>query len=291
MRKLAIITMVFNESDHLPRWIKYYSKQVDSLSDLYIIDHGSTDCSTGFLNKKINLTRVPRDKWKQDFERQRSEYIAGMANSLLLFYHSIIYVDCDEFIAVDPRVHASLTSFCEQIPPNRVISTIGYNVLHDINNEKDLRYGEKISNTRTKLYLTTSMFKASIVTTGAEVKWHDGFHFSNHIPIFLEVYLFHTRFADLRQGLKRLKLTRDLSDQPRLQMAQHQRVSDIQHREWLQGMLSCKKDVNDIGLKNPEIRDLIQSLEITKTNDFYQFPLNLSTNKLYGIPNYLKGTF
>ena len=125
MRKLAIITMVFNESDHLPRWIKYYSKQVDSLSDLYIIDHGSTDCSTGFLNKKINLLRIPRDKWKQDFERQRSEYIAGMANSLLLFYHSIIYVDCDEFIAVDPRVHASLTSFCEQIPPNRVISTIG----------------------------------------------------------------------------------------------------------------------------------------------------------------------
>ena len=37
MKRLAIITMVFNEAFNLPPWLRYYSVQVDELSDLFLL--------------------------------------------------------------------------------------------------------------------------------------------------------------------------------------------------------------------------------------------------------------
>ena len=67
MKRLAVITMVYNESFNVPYWVAYYSSQVDSLSDLYILDHGSDDCPTAFLNKRINLARFSRECFREKF--------------------------------------------------------------------------------------------------------------------------------------------------------------------------------------------------------------------------------
>lgn len=291
MKRLAVITMVFNESFHLPFWLQYYSRQVDDPSDIYILDHGSNDCSTGFLNKKINLRRLTRDSYLNDMERQRSEEISCLASKLMSKYRSVIYVDCDEFLVVDPRLAGSLASFGESSGHTGVISAIGFNLLHDYNKEKDLKYGDLISENRSKLYLTSSMFKASLGISNQSIQWHDGFHFSNQPPQFTDLYLFHTKFADIRQGLKRLELTRNLQDQPRLDQAHHQRVSDHQYQYWIDQMLGCPLDKGEIGLSNPEIRDLLNNLEITKPDKFYQFPLNQTTGKTYELPERFKGLF
>ena len=56
-------------------------------------------------------------------------------------------------------------------------------------------------------------------------------------------------------------------------------------------MLGCPHNEEDIGLLNKEIRDFIESLEITKPNIFYQFPLNQTTGKVYDQPESFKGLF
>ena len=56
-------------------------------------------------------------------------------------------------------------------------------------------------------------------------------------------------------------------------------------------MLESPQNEEDIGLLNKEIRELIESLEITKSNIFYQFPLNQTTGKVYELPERFKGLF
>ena len=291
MKRLAVITMVFNESFNLPYWLNYYSRQVDDLSDIYILDHGSNDCSTGFLDKRINLIRLPRNAYSNDMERGRSEEISRLARQLMSVYRSVIYVDCDEFLVADPRLANSLASFSENSGHTGVISAIGFNLLHDYKKEKDLKYGDLISKNRSKLFLTSSMFKASLSISTRSIHWHDGFHFSNQPPQFTDLYLFHTKFIDLKQGLKRLELTRNLKDQPRLNQAVHQRVSDEQYQYWIDQMLECPHNEEDIGLLNKEIREFIESLEITKPDVFWHFPLNQTTGKVYELPERFKGLF
>ena len=256
--------MVFNEAFNLPPWLRYYSVQVDELSDLFLIDHGSTDFSTAFIDRRINLLRFPRKKYR-DIERERSTYISRLITELMSEYRSVIYVDCDEFLVVNPKAGDSLATYSENLNTRGVISAIGFNLLHDYTVEDSLKFGERITSKRSKLFLTSSMFKASLAVNCTEICWHDGFHFSNHPLQFCNLYLFHTKFSDLKQGLKRLRLTRQINDQPRLKQATHQRVSEEQYISWLDQMLHCSPGGHEITIKNKEIKGFIDNLEVKKS--------------------------
>ena len=292
MKRLAVITMVYNESFNLPYWIAYYSSQVDSLSDLYILDHGSDDCSTAFLDKRINLARLSRECFRENFEACRMEYIGGFIKYLLAFYRAVIYVDCDEFVVVDPRVSPSLSDYVERLELGRAYSFIGYNVLHDFEAEASLRPGDLISELRSRLELCPAMFKSSLVTSGACVSWSEGFHFSSFKPNFGNLFLFHTRYADLRAGLNRLKITRSISDQPRLKRASHQQISDVTFKKWLRDMLCQSLDRGGIEIDNPRVRQFLASLPVVfAETGLYEFPLDLKDDRLYELPQRFSGLF
>ena len=292
MKRLAVVTMVFNESFNLPRWVKYYSGQVDNVSDLYVLDHGSNDCSTGFLNPKINLARLSRECGRDDFEVWRLHYISDLVANLLAFYKTIIYVDCDEFVVVDPEVSDSLAEYFSGLGRDEMVSAIGYNVLHNFNCEPAIKYGEKITESRCCLQLNTSMCKSVAVSSGAETNWSCGFHFSGVYPKFGDLFLFHTRYVDLSAGLKRLAFTRSISDQPRLILASHQRISDKMYIQWLKDMLSHPVDKGDISMSNQRIKHFFSKLPIELRQDgFWGFPLNLSMELVNVLPERFVGLF
>ena len=292
MKRLAVVTMAYNESFNLPRWIKYYSSQVDRFSDLYILDHGSDDCSTGFLNSEINHARLSRECGRNDFEIWRLNYISNLIRHLKVFYETIMYVDCDEFVAVDPKVSDSLVEYFSGPGNGKSFSAIGFNVLHDFRCESALRYGEKITENRTSLQLNTSMCKSVAVGFGSELKWSCGFHFSSIYPKFGDLFLFHTRYCDLCAGLKRLSLTRSISDQPRLMLALHQRISDETFAQWLKDMLSHPADLGDIAMSNKRISKFFSDLPIKLNQDgLWAFPLNLTTNSVNILPDRFVGLF
>ena len=210
MKRLAVVTMIFNESFNLPRWVEYYSGEVDNVSDLYVLDHGSNDCSTGFLDSKINLARLSRECGRDDFEVWRLHYISDLVANLLAFYKAVIYVDCDEFVVIDPRVSPSLSEYFSGLDQDEMVSAIGYNILHNFDYEPPIKHGEKITESRSCLQLTSSMCKSVAVSSGAEARRSCGFHFSSMYPRFGDLFLFHTRYVDLNSGLKRLACTRNI---------------------------------------------------------------------------------
>lgn len=296
MKRLAVVTMVFNESINLPRWVKYYSGQVDRVSDLYILDHGSNDCSTAFLDKEINLARLPRGLGREDFEVWRLNYVSGLTRYLKDFYRAVVYVDCDEFLVVDPMVSRSLAEYFLRLGSNAMTSAIGYNILHEFNSEPAIRFGDKITESRSFLQLNTSMCKAVAVVSGSgsgsDFNWSCGFHFSSLFPRFGDLFLFHTRYADLKAGLKRLSLTRGICDQPRLMLASHQRISDETYVQWLKDMLSHSVDSGDISMSNSRVKSFFSELPIELGKDgLWTFPLDLTLPMVSVLPDRFVGLF
>jgi hypothetical protein len=54
-KKCAVYTIVKNENYFLPKWIKHFTKYFDN-SDIYILDHQSSDGSTSNLD--VNVIEV-----------------------------------------------------------------------------------------------------------------------------------------------------------------------------------------------------------------------------------------
>ena len=119
---VAAVTMVYNEPDFLPRWIKYYSSQVGK-DRCYIIDHGSSDGSTEGLS--VNVLRIPRSPMHDE---KRARFISDFASSLLEWHDAVIYSDVDEFLVADPTYYELLPDFCLR-SPHLTTNAIGVNVL------------------------------------------------------------------------------------------------------------------------------------------------------------------
>ena len=62
--KIAVVTMVFNEREFLPIWLRHYGPQV-GYENLFVIDDGSTDGST---NNEciINLIKKPHGVFDEE---------------------------------------------------------------------------------------------------------------------------------------------------------------------------------------------------------------------------------
>ena len=219
--KIAAITMVYNEGHALRRWVDYYSRQLGA-ENCFIVDHGSDDGSTAGLGP-VNVIRIPRSP--QDNER-RTKSISQLANSLLCWYDYVFYVDGDEFLVADPRKYSGLLDYCEAVRPE-YITSVGINVMHSVSEEADLVPGVPVLHQRSHGMFVSAMCKPNL--TAVPVSWSPGFHYRDRPAIFGDLFLFHLRYADVRQGLARLQITREMPWHLK-EAGAHQRLLD---EEWL----------------------------------------------------------
>ena len=96
--RIAIMTMVYNESTNLPIWIGHYRRTAPS-ANLFVIDHGSDDGSTAPVS---GVTRIPLPRGELD-ERDRTFLINSLQQGFLRYYDIVIYADCDELLVPDPN--------------------------------------------------------------------------------------------------------------------------------------------------------------------------------------------
>nr|WP_321983018.1 glycosyltransferase family 2 protein [uncultured Lichenicoccus sp.] len=167
---LAIVTMVYNEADFLPVWIRHYAAQAGS-ARCYVVDHGSDDGSTDAerLPPELNLLRIPRSP--QDDDR-RSGFISRFCASLLTWYESVVYVDVDELLVADPTLHASLIEFAAQLSRDAVVTAIGLDVVHRPDDEPGLDWRRPVSRQRRWLRFSSSMCKPVLIRRA--VAWAPG---------------------------------------------------------------------------------------------------------------------
>ncbi|QDH16157.1 glycosyltransferase family 2 protein [Swingsia samuiensis] len=280
-KPLAVVTMIYNESEHLLTWRRHYSAQVGE-SACYIVDHGSSDGSTQNLGS-INVIRIPRSP-QNDEKRTRS--IGKFCESLLEWYDNIIYVDVDELLLADPALYPSLTHFAlaNNAP---IVTATGLDFIHIPDEEDDLDYTRLISPQRNYVRFSSAMCKPCLIQKA--VTWSPGFHScSETLPnLNTPLYLFHLRYADLQTGLQRLQRTRTQpwhSDTA----GQHQRIDNDAWENMLRNMAALPKvdvtfDENDQRLKN--WRKAVEDSSTSRQNDLYKLDLNLSGTELWHIPD------
>ena len=224
--KLAALTMVYNESMMLPIWARHYARQVGA-DHCYVIDHGSTE--PVLVLPGMNILRLPRSPHD---DTRRARFMSKLSNSLLEYYDWIIYTDVDELVIADPQKYNFLPNFCESLKSS-VVSAIGFDVQHVPFLEPSLRLDQPIGQQRGWARFTSAMCKP--VLTCQPLDWTAGFHSSNHVPTFSELYLFHLHWADHEIGLYRLSKTRTMPWADDFS-GHHQRIADAAWSALFNGM-------------------------------------------------------
>lgn len=207
--RIAAFTMVHNEADFLPLWIRHYGREI-GVENLYCVDHGSDDGSTEGIG--ISITRFPR---RRDFDAVvRSFLIANFHASLLRSHDAVIFSDADEFLVADPAKYAGLR---DAIAANDtpVLRAMGLDVLHRPAEEPALDMALPVFAQRRRVKF--AKYYCKTLVSRVPVRWEPGFHAcSVHAQPHPGLFLFHLKYADrdifARSLAKRRAVTRSARD-------------------------------------------------------------------------------
>ncbi|MFT9364188.1 glycosyltransferase family 2 protein [Gluconobacter cadivus] len=284
-KPLAVVTMVYNEPEHLQVWRRHYGAQVGE-SACYIIDHGSDDGCTTHLGQ-VNVVRIPRSP--QDDER-RTRAVGKFCDSLLEWYDSVIYTDVDEILLADPAFVPSLTEFA-LLNRSPVVTATGFDVIHRPDEEGPFDYSRPFSLQRRHLRFSSAMCKP--VLTRIPITWAPGFHCCEEaVPsLAAPLFLFHLRYADLGSGLARLERTRR---QPWVSedVGRHQRLDNADWENMLLGMAGLPRTESTLDNRDARLMQWRQQVEDstqTRLNDLYRLDLHLSGTELWRLPDRFVG--
>lgn len=216
----AAITMVYNENKFLPIWIEYYGKNL-GYDNLYIIDHGSDDGSTNDILG--NVIKIPRTEFD---DVQRVFFINNFHTSLLAYFDSVLYTDCDEFLVPRPDRYASLNNYLEQQPHGNVVRAVGVDVMPNTMTLPPVDFTSRILPQRPYGFVTP--WESKPLISKVPTQWSPGFHNCNQPSVLdEELWLFHLKHCDLQKSLERLQLTRSMKwSEQGTAFGHHQRSRD-----------------------------------------------------------------
>ena len=201
--KIAIITMVYNESVNLPIWVRHYRRTAPN-ANLFVIDHSSDDGSTANL---YGVTKIPLPRDELD-ERDRTFFINSLQQGFLRYYDIVIYTDCDELLVPDPTKSANLDTYLWDRPYSYA-SPIGINVLHIADIEPAIDFTRPLLLQRRYGQFQSNMCKPLV--TRVALTWEPGFHSCNQRPnIDKSLYLFHIKQIDKGEALRRQHIVQQL---------------------------------------------------------------------------------
>ncbi len=281
MKAVAAVTMVYNEPEWLPVWLRYYADQLGA-AHCYVVDHGSDDGSTVDLAgaNHIRLPRSPHD------DTRRAAFISGLCGALLGYYDNVLYTDVDE-IAV---AATGLAAFAAQCPP--VCTAIGLNVMQ-AEGEPAIDLHQKIGAQRRYAAFSSALCKPVLIRQ--PVSWAPGFHcVADAPPVFDALYLFHLRYCDRAIALARLARTRAM---PWAEQAggAHQRVDDAHFIDMLDNFATMpRRDDLCLSPTAPPLADWLQAVQASqlgREGATYRIDLHLNAYELWPIQAGLREVF
>lgn len=198
--RVCAITNVYNETFNLPIWLSYYGRELGP-ENCIVVDHGS-DRLDGLTAQ--SLVRTPRSPFDDGV---RARTVTHLANAMLEHYDVVLYTDCDEILTPDPGAYAGLRDFFERTEaPSH--TAIGLEVLHHLSTEDPIDTTRLLLGQRAFCWFNSWLCKTSATRT--PLQWSGGFHAASRAPNFDGLYLFHLRYLDHAELLKRAAVTRDL---------------------------------------------------------------------------------
>lgn len=214
--RVAALTMSYNEPVWARVWARHYARQVGA-EHCFLMDHGSDDGSAEGLD--VNVERLGRSALD---EEERAARVSQRAAVLLEHYDAVVHADVDELVVADPRRFRDLRAFAAAAP-GEVITAVGLDVQHLVEEEEALDPGRPIGAQRRWVRFSAAMCKPVFVKR--PVRWAPGFHRCDATVQTGGLFLLHLRYADVGLGLRRLERTRG-QDFATPDTNPHQRVPD-----------------------------------------------------------------
>ncbi len=184
----AAFTIVHNERQFLPLWIKHY-KQYFNKEDIYVLDDGTTDRSTENLD--VNVLKL---KGKYSFDHNfLCKTVNDYQRTLLAKYKTVLFSEVDEFVLTHPDGQ-NLAEFIDSMQ-KPMYRCLGWNIVQKTDSEKPLKLDQRITDQRNFGYKDVHINKVCI--SQKPCNWTCGFHNGQGEEVFENLLLIHLHSVDL----------------------------------------------------------------------------------------------
>ena len=194
-KKIAVISMVRNDSFFVSKWIHYYGSLFGHENLFLVLD--GLDQPLPESHESINVIRVPHiPLGRASGDRNRARLVSHLAKALFFRYQLVIACDIDEFLVVDPNLHLSLSEYLQK-PINRSsLSALGLDVGQHLKEELPIDPSRSFLEQRKYAHVSARYTKAVIATR--PITWGSGFHRvkGKNFHIDPNLYLFHFGMVD-----------------------------------------------------------------------------------------------
>lgn len=189
---VAVVTMVRDDAFFLRKWAEYYGGMFGR-ENCYVVNHGRGE-EVARIAEGCNIIGIPGEAHK-NFDMKRWRLLNNLVHGLRSYYKHVIVGDVDELVVLDPKADKTLLRFLEQAPKNRVLTPLGLEVIHRIDQEPDEITGPVLG-PRRFVRLAPHYSKPGVVSAG--VKLARGGHFTQYEELHTpeNLYLFHLKFCD-----------------------------------------------------------------------------------------------
>jgi hypothetical protein len=189
--KIAVVTDALSANAYFPIWHAYYGSQFGA-RNIYVFTYAPN--ALAFEGVEIGGLQLISDNYNDDL---RKEAITAFVCQLLESYEVVIRVDVDEFLVPDPLKCGSLAERLENWSGTH-ITACGFDIFQTPG-EAPLDFQQPLLAQRRIAYALTALNKTCV--TRVPVKWNRGFHYCSLPPQFADVYLLHTKRADINHQI------------------------------------------------------------------------------------------
>lgn len=193
--KVAVMTMVRDDSFFLEKWVAYYGG-LFGRENLYVINHGHGD-SVKQIAEGCNIVGIPGDPHK-NFDMKRWRMLNGLMVGLRNYHDHVIVGDVDELVVLDPELGTDLLTYLSDTKANRVLTPLGLEVMHRIDIEDEV-IDQKIIGPRRHVRLAPHYSKPCIISMPTKLARGGHFAESKQLRTPPELFLFHLKFCDFAE--------------------------------------------------------------------------------------------
>lgn len=195
---IAFVTMVRDDREMLEKWIAHHETLTGDRKSLYVIAHGG-EAEILAVAAGCSVISIPFDTTGIDFESKRTELMRRLADGLMGYFDSVCILDCDEFILVNPACNRTLTEILSQdLADKKVISPLGFEIVHNIETEKDDFRFEKPVFSQRRHGVFSSRYSKPCILRMAGLKGN--VHNVKRVPWFIthDLLLVHLKWVDVK---------------------------------------------------------------------------------------------
>jgi len=205
MEKLiAAVSMVRNDTIFADKWISYYGAQL-GFEHLYLFVDGM-DQPLPKGAEKINCFQIPHKPYpRAQGDKIRAKKISNFAQSLYPKYHSVLAMDIDEFLVVDPKTNLSLKMYLQQKFTTSSRSALGLDLGQHLQYEQAIDVQKPFLSQRSFAQVSDRYTKP--VVSLKPLQWGSGFHRvkGKNFTLDPNLFLFHFGLVDWHQAQEKTK--------------------------------------------------------------------------------------